>query len=162
MQISRSVLVLFVAAAVAICSAYAEDKPNFTGVWKLDIEKSNFGENPQQKPQSGTDIIEHKDPNLKISVTQVGEMGEFSITVQYTTDGKESVNEIMNNPVKTIAKWDGNTLVLDSKGEFNGNEFKMSDKMSLSSGGKVMTIDRRLDFGERAMEQKMIFEKAAK
>jgi len=158
----RSILVGFAVAAVAICFAYAEDKPNFTGEWKLNVEKSNFGENPQQKPQSGTDIIEHKDPNLKISVTQVGEMGEFSITVQYTTDGKESVNEIMNNPVKTIAKWDGNTLVLDSKGEFNGNEFKMSDKMSLSSGGKVMTIDRRFDVGDRVMEQKMIFEKAAK
>jgi hypothetical protein len=116
----------------------AADKPNFSGEWKLDAGKSNFG--PMPPPASMLRKVTHNDPALTIVEQQSGgPQGDQNITMKYTTDGKESVNNLMGNDVKSIATWEGSSLVIATKVDFQGNEIKVTDKWSLSDDGKVLT-----------------------
>ena len=53
------------AAAVLTASAMAAGKPDFSGEWKLNIDKSNFG--PIPPPTSLTQTVDHKDPALNVT-----------------------------------------------------------------------------------------------
>ncbi len=144
--------VLLLAASLA-----ANAKPNLTGDWKLNTEKSDFGQMPP--PNSMTQKITHEDPNLQIQVKQSSEMGDFDFEAKYTTDGKECTNTIRDNPSTSVVKWDGDELAFETKGKFGDNDFTMKDKWSLSEDGKVLTINRHFSssFGEG--DQKLILEK---
>ena len=117
--------------------ALAADKPSFSGDWKINIEKSNFG--PMPPPSVLTRKIVHADPALTIDEAQSGPQGDMKRTIKYTTDGKEATNEMMGQPVKSTAVWDGKKLVITSKADFGGNEIKLIDTWSLSDDGKETT-----------------------
>ena len=63
------------------------------------------------------------------------------------------------SPVKSILKWDGETLTIETQGTFGDNAFTMKDKWSLSADGKVLTILRHFSSGMGETDQKLIFDK---
>jgi hypothetical protein len=153
---SRRVLILLAILALAALPALA--KPNFTGDWKLNTSKSNFGQMPA--PDSMSYKITHADPKLSTVTRQSGQMGEFEMQASYTTDGKESTNKGFGEAtMKSVAKWDGDVLSIETKGQFGDNEFTMTQKVSLSEDGKTMNIVQvfRSSMGEG--EQKLVFDK---
>jgi hypothetical protein len=126
------------ALALFATVALAADKPNFSGDWVMDASKSEFG--PMPPPDSMTRKIEHNDPAITVTQSSTGgPQGDQTTTSKYTTDGKESVNQMAGNDVKSTAKWDGNALVIASKLEMQGNEVALTSKWSLSDDGKVLT-----------------------
>jgi hypothetical protein len=131
-------IIVLASLALLICAALAQAKPDFTGDWKLDVAKSDFGQMPA--PQSMVQKVTHSEPNLKVVSTQVSSRGEFTSERNYTTDGKECVNKMRNNDVKSTLKWDGDTLVINSKFSFQDNEITTAERWSLSGDGKVLTI----------------------
>ena len=139
--------------------ACAQDKPNFSGTWKLNTVKSDFGMFPPV--ESGTEVIKHADPNLKISTTVEKGQGKQQFTLNYTTDGKESVNKMGPGEMKSTVTWAGNVLVIDSKLNFNDADKDMTikDKWTLSEDGKTKTIDSHLASAMGETDQKLIFEK---
>lgn len=124
--------------ALLLYAAMAQAKSDFTGEWKLDVAKSDFGQMPA--PQSAVQKIAHDEPNLKVVSTQVSSRGEFTSERNYTTDGKECVNKMRNSEVKSTLKWDGDTLVISSKFAFQDNEITTTERWTLSGDGKVLTI----------------------
>jgi hypothetical protein len=78
----------------------------------------------------------------------------------YTTDGKECVNHMGgDNEIRTMLKWDGDDLVGDSKGSFEGNEFTAKDRWTLSDGGKTMSVTRHISAGGADFDMKLVFDK---
>lgn len=152
---TRRTLVVLAILAVATLPLLA--KPNFAGDWKLNVSKSDFGQMPA--PDSMTQKITHEDPNLKIAVKQTGERGEFQFEASYTTDGKECSNQFGPGTVKSTLKYDGETLLITSKGTFGDNEFTMTDKWTISTDGKVMTIQRHFSSAMGEGDQKLVLEK---
>lgn len=134
MKILLSALFLIAAAANV---AMAADKPDFSGDWKLDADKSTFG--PMPPPSSLTRKIDHKDPDLTVNTSQSTEQGDMNVTAKYSTDGKETTNSMMGNDVKSKANWDGNTLVIVSNANFGGTDIKITNKWKLSDDGKTLT-----------------------
>jgi hypothetical protein len=127
---------LFMAAMAAL--APGADKPNFSGDWTLDANKSEFG--PMPAPTSMTRKIEHSDPGLTVTqATTGGPQGDQTITAKYSTDGKETVNQLMGNDVKATANWEGNVLVIAMTADFGGNQIKLTNKWTLSEDGKTLT-----------------------
>jgi hypothetical protein len=126
---------LAIAAFAAL--ATAADKPNFSGSWKMDPDKSTFG--PIPPPTSMSRKIDHNDPALNFVEERSAAQGDQTLTFKYTTDGKETTNELMGNPVKGTANWDGAALVIAMKADFGGNEIKLTDKWTLSDDGKTLT-----------------------
>jgi len=153
---SKHVLAIFAVLALSALPALA--KPNFSGDWKLNTSKSTFGEMPA--PDSMTYKIAHDDPKLTAATKQSSQMGEFEMHSSYTTDGKESTNEgFQGSTMKSVAKWDGDTLVIVSKGQFGDNEFTMTQKWTLTADGKTLTVVQTFKSAMGEGEQKMIFEK---
>jgi hypothetical protein len=134
----RSFITSALLVAVLATSASAADKPNFSGDWTLDAGKSEFG--PMPGPASMTRKIEHSDPGLTVTqATTGGPQGDQTMTMKYSTDGKETVNQFMGNDVKAKANWDGKTLVIAMTADFGGNEIKLTNKWTLSDDGKTLT-----------------------
>lgn len=149
---------LVCAALLAACPGlHAQAKPNFSGNWKLNAGKSDFGAMPA--PDSRTDKIVHEDPALTDSFTQNGQMGEVTAEFKYSTDGKETTNHIRGNEVKSTAKWEGDDLVIAGKTQFNGAEVALSDRWSLSADGKTLTIQRHVNSPMGETDQKIVLEK---
>lgn len=144
-------------AIVAAAALPVLAKPNFTGEWKLNVSKSSFGDFPA--PSSMTMNVAHDDPKLKSSVHQSGDQGDFDMETNYTTDGKECSNELFGNPMKSVLKWDGDMLVIDTKGTFGDAEFTSNEKWVLSQDGKVITVTRNFKSAMGDISQEMILEK---
>jgi len=137
---------LATAAVLLAVSVSAQNLPNFSGTWTLDAAKSDFGMMPP--PDSIVMVIDHKEPSLKVTTTQKGQMGDSSNDSTYTTDGKDNVNK-MRSPagdqdVKSTTKWNGKALATTRTIEAQGMTVGIDDAWELSADGKVLTINRQL------------------
>lgn len=136
----------------------AQAKTDFSGTWKINAGKSDFG--PMPAPDSMTQKITHEDPSLKANVSTTGGMqGDMTYDVVYTTDGKECVNKLADNEFKSTLKWEGDELVVDTKGSFSGTDFTSKDRWTLSSDGKTMTVARHISSAMGDADMKLVFDK---
>lgn len=142
----KALLLCCILSVIALAPVVAQEtkpsaRPNFTGTWKLNLEKSNFG--PTPAPESMVIKIDHKEPALALVATRV-EKGSAPDTVilKLTTDGKESSNTVHGSEVKTKLKWEGPVLWLDSLINIDGGTVSLKDKWSLSADGTTLTIAR--------------------
>ena len=139
-------LSLVAAALILAVSLSAQGLPNFTGTWTLDAAKSDFG--PIPPPESIVMVIDHKEPTLKVNVTQKTPMGEATNDSTYTTDGKDNINK-MRSPageqdVKSTTKWNGKTLLTSRTIDAQGMSIGIEETWDLAPDGKVLTINRML------------------
>ncbi len=154
----RSYLVVIAAAlALAVSGSAFAAKPNFSGDWKLNAGKSDFG--PMPGPEKMDRKINHNDPEIKITTTQSGPQGEMTTNLAYKTDGTESVNKVREADVKSVAKWDGNALVVSSKRDFQGMEIVMNERWTLSEDGKSLTIVNKINTPQGDFEIKVVMDK---
>lgn len=147
----RPVLALF-AFSLAAFSA-----PDFSGFWKANVGKSNFGAMPS--PEKYTRVIDHKEPTVKIEESQASERGEWTATINLKTDGTETSSEIRGNALKSVSRWDGDVLNIKSKVDFNGNVIELNDRLSLSADKQTLTLDRKIDTPNGVLEQSIVFER---
>ena len=110
--------VVLAAAAILVGVVTQAASQNLSGDWKLNFAKSNYGKFPA--PSSMTRKIAHNDPKLTLTTTQKGPQGEVTSKLVYTTDGKESVNQVAGGEAKGIAQWIGDKLMIESSREFQG------------------------------------------
>src|SRR5436190_4924008 len=116
----RKLLSITFLLALPLLSVVAQQKPDFSGTWKLNVAKSDFG--VLGGPTSRTDVITHKDPSLSDNVTADGAQGKSEYTANYTTDEKEALNKIGGRDVKSTVKWAGNNLTFNSKLVYEGSD----------------------------------------
>ncbi len=136
----------------------AQAKTDYSGTWKLDTSKSDFG--PIPPPDTLTETITHQDPSLKASVASTGgPQGDMKYDINYTTDGKECVNKVGDNEFKSTLNWEGDDLVVNTKGSFGGNDFTSKDRWTVSSDGKTLTVTRHLASAMGEADVKEIFTK---
>lgn len=153
----RAARTAWIVIAALLCSliAAAQSKPDFSGTWKADLSKSNFG--PMPAPQSATLKVEHKEPSFKLVSTTVGDSGERTYEVTFTTDGKECTNFIGNTEVKSVLKWEGETLLMEHKTV--GGEVVVKDRWTLSDGGQVLTLVRHWSGSQGELTQTLVHQK---
>src|SRR5262245_16085251 len=123
--------VLGMVLAVALAGGQSSVKPNFSGEWKINLAKSDFGVLPP--PASMSRTITHAEPALTIVEAQRSDLGEQNTTRKYVTDGTETIFNANGADVKGSAVWTENTLVVVSKVDAVGLTF--NDTMSLSADG---------------------------
>ncbi len=131
--------------------------PNFTGEWKLNVSKSDFGQMPP--PNSRVDKIAHEGVNLTVVSKQSREQGDFTMEAKYTTDGKECTNQMFGNPFTSTLKWEGDVLVINTKGKFQDNDFTVVSKWTLAGDGKTLTINQHFSSGMGEGDAKVVLEK---
>ena len=130
----RSLLVLILATMPLL----AAEKPNLTGAWKMNAEKSDWGKLP--KPAGFLRNITHKDPNLTVATVFNTDKGDITTEFKYTTDGKESVNNVRGAEVRSTVKWDGDAVAIESHRPAQGGDFMTKERWVLVDGGKAMVV----------------------
>src|SRR5664279_4876246 len=116
----------------------AADHPNFSGTWKMDGDRSDFGQIP--KPANFVRKVQHEDPKVHVITTFTTPNGEAVTDVRYTTDGKESLNTVRGGEWTSTMLWDGTSLDLTSKRMLNGSEVSTKERWTLTNKGKVLTV----------------------
>jgi hypothetical protein len=146
---------LFVVLATQLIAA--EPKPNFSGTWKLNIGKSDFGQSPA--PKSVVSKIEHKDPEIKVHSETAGSQGTYSTEYKWITDGRENVNTIRGNEVHANVVWNGKALISNAKMTVNNITVSIIDQWTLSADGQNLTMTRTITGPQGTAEQKYVYEK---
>ena len=147
------------AAAMVATPAMAAGKPDFSGDWKLNVEKSDFG--PMPPPTSQTQKIDHKEPVLKITTAQSGMDGDTTVDATYKTDGSESKNSVRGMEAKSVAKWDGDALLIDTKLDFQGTEITLKMSMKMAEDGKTISAKTKIMTPQGDFDLTSVLEKVA-
>jgi hypothetical protein len=143
---------------LAAVFAAAQDKPNFSGKWVLDLSKSNF--EPLPAPDSQVRVIDHKEPKLKITDTTKDQRGERTRDREITTDGKENKTTVGGIEYVSKSHWDGNQLITVGTLKLqDGTNIDIKETVELSDDGKVMTLKREPKSPQGEATQKLTFNK---
>lgn len=144
-------------AAAIVLAASAFGAPNLTGDWKLNLQKSQYG--PIPTPVEVMRKIKLDGVNLSMHTEQKTVQRDSSSDLKYTTDGKECVNKVTNGDAKGTARWEGDTLIIESS-QMNGpQELKSREVWNLSSDGKTLTIQTHLTLPQGGVDVKQVFDR---
>jgi hypothetical protein len=139
-------------------ASHAQTQPNFSGTWKLNVSKSDFG--PLPGPESRGDVIEHSEGGLKDKVSASTQQGKLDYTLTFKTDGTETVNKVGDREVKVSAKWDGPALAVSTKLSINDMELVFKANWTLSSDGATLTQAVHVSSPMGEADQKMVYDKS--
>jgi hypothetical protein len=131
--------------------------PDFSGDWKLDLEKSDFGQMPA--PVAMTYAVKYEDPSMSVKWMFDGEWGRMDGESKYSTDGKPVTNTFGQMSMESTAKWEGATLKVHSTGDFPGGEMTFDDEWTMSADGKTFTIKRTISSDMGVGTQTLVFVK---
>ncbi|HME09651.1 MAG TPA: hypothetical protein VKG25_21515 [Bryobacteraceae bacterium] len=148
-----------VSAAVVVpaASAASGSKPNYSGTWKLNTAKSDFG--PLPPPDSETDVIDHKEPTVVINVDAATAQGPQKYTLNTTTDNVESAVKMGPRDAKVKTTWEAGNISSTVKLTFNDQDVSMKRVYVLSPDGKTLTVNNHLESPMGEADQKLIYEK---
>ena len=138
-------------------AAFAQSQPNFSGTWKVNVGKSDFGMLPP--PESRLDVLEHTGDTMKDQVSAVNQQGKQDYTLTFKTDGSETVNKIADREMKITAKWDGPALAVTMKLNVQGQDIDILAKWTLSADGATLTQNVHLASAMGETDQKVVYEK---
>jgi hypothetical protein len=152
-------LPLVIVVALLSAAAFGQGgNPNFSGVWVLNKEKSDFG--PLPAPDSATYTIRQDGANLSLDSDLDGSKKHL----EFVTDGQEHVTESDNDSeVVTRVYWSGKQLVFDArrrpKPAHETNVVTWTSKWRLSDNGKIFSIARQIAMPQGPITQMAVFDK---
>jgi hypothetical protein len=161
----RVSLWVFMLALAMPIAAWAQGKPDFSGTWTLDAEKSDPA--PQRGGGGGGGgggrgggPITIKQTANELVIQSEGRQGPQTLT--YKLDGTESSNEMMGRggtvAVKARAKWDGAKLVIESTRDMGGTTVTVTETRRLD--GKDMVVETSTSGGPNGpMTRKTVYTK---
>jgi hypothetical protein len=136
----RRVFSIVVALALVMpIAAWAQSKPDFSGTWTVNAEKSDPppGGGGGRGPGGPITI---KQTATELSITSEGRQGPQTLT--YKLDGSVSTNPGRGGTeVKSTAKWDGSTLVIETTQDMGGTPVTITAKRRLDNGGKDLIVE---------------------
>jgi hypothetical protein len=111
-------------------------KPDLSGTWQLDLQRTRFGDALQ--PKSLTIQIDHHEPQIQIVTVTTTEGGEVREAMELTTDGKPHGLISQGRECRSAAHWDdwnGTRLVVDLECAANSR----SRRFALGTKGRILT-----------------------
>jgi len=132
-------------------------EPNFNGEWKMDPSRSNFA--PLPAPDSMSRKVTLHNSRLKIVTTQFGQQRQIITELNYTTDGKPCRNNLNGKDVTGSARWDGESLVIESKREMQGMQIGQKETWTLSGDGQTLTIANHVQTPQAGFDITIVLEK---
>ncbi len=151
----KRILSFAFATLVLAAAAAAQNKPDFTGTWKL------AGEAPDQFTPS--QIVVAKDATL-LTVTTTGQMGEFKTTYKLDGTPGPSPLDFQGNMIDRTTKmaWSDNKLTLTASSNMNGQAFEIKSVVSSGPDGTMILETTFPDFqgGGAPITTKATYKKA--
>jgi len=137
---------LFILMALVIeaggAAALASEKPNFSGSWVVNAEKSKL--EIKFELQSATFAIDHNEPDFRFSRVFVISGKDNALAWALTTDGKEVVTVEDGRTDYSRLYWDGDVLVFDVRIVLkDGREATNVVRYSLRDGGRTFVAEEK-------------------
>ena len=139
--------------------AIASGKPNYSGAWKLNVGKSDFG--PIPGPDTRTQKIDHQDPALKVTNDEEGPMGKQNWEFSLVAGGPEVAAKMGDREVKNAVAWEAGNIVVTTKLQYEGSDVVIKSTYVLSGDGKTMTVNSHITSPMGEFDQKLIYDKTA-
>ncbi len=129
-------------AAAAFLAAAAPAKPDFSGAWVVNPQKSQLAD--WAKYDSTTITIEHKEPKLRFHRVSVKAGKTDESSYELTTDGVEKVEKDGGMTVTSRLSWEGEVLVLQNRMVLpDGREATNTVRYTLKDGGKTFVAEEK-------------------
>ncbi len=144
------------AATTPAPAAATAAQPNLSGAWKLNVNKSEFGQVPP--PNSEYEIIQQTPTAITIATaSDSDDTGKAVYILPIAIAATEAPTPAGEFPATADFKitasrgqWQGATLVVDQKMNYKGSEGTIHSTYTLSADGKTLTRQTHysLDLGE--------------
>lgn len=132
-----------------------DGKPDFTGKWELDNNRSSFGK--MKRPTRMTlEAARHGEALHAVQTAYDQAQGPDAVEGDWYLDGKERP---VNQPgdIVSMSKWDGNTLVAERKSK--DGSYSESIRLTLSRDGKTATEDITVKDPNGSDKRKLVWER---
>lgn len=132
---------ILLGAAILLAAAAAE-KPDFSGVWVVNLEKSQLAS--WAKFDRTTITIDHKEPVFRFHRVSVKAGKTDETSYELKTDGVEKVEKEGGRASYSRLTWDGDALVFEDRLVLpNGREATDVVRYTLRDGGKTFVAEEK-------------------
>jgi len=135
-QAIACLLFLSLLSLAALAQAKELPKPDFSGTWKFNPEKSKL---QIPVPSSSTFVVDHKEPKFHLTRTHVYDGKPDTWSIDLTTDGKEVIQREGDRTLRVRLYWEGNDLIFDSLIVLEDRQATNIVRYQLSPDGKTFT-----------------------
>jgi len=142
--------------------AWTQTKADFSGTWKLNLEKSDYGD--LQGPSSRIDVIDQKGELISERVVAKVRNKIQNYTLTFSTDGRTTVlpqDSYVRMGFVTLhnisAYWQDSSLVVMQGMYFEDYDIVAKNLYSLSADGNTLIIAVSLNGGDSAA--KFVFDR---
>ena len=150
--------VFFLAGAMTVI---AQQKPDFSGEWKLNVQASTLSPIVAPAAQSGVLRIEHHEPRFTAQQTIVLDGKPFESKFELLSDGREVVTDGGGRRIASTLRWDGDALVVTWQIHGPDDEMTISFRYELQDGGRRLRAAEQLRGGGRDQDNLWVFERQA-
>jgi hypothetical protein len=143
-----------------VMTVIAQQKPDFTGEWKLNRQASTLSPIVAPAAQSGVLRIEHHEPKFTAHQTIVLDGKPFESTFELLSDGREiaTTDDRGRRTVSTL-RWDGDALVVTWRIQGLNAEVTISFRYELQDGGRRLRAAEQIRGGGRDQDNLWVFER---
>lgn len=148
---------LFFALLIAPIMVAAD--PDFSGTWNLDESRSELRRSPERPWKIMK--VEHKDTDVRcVPVEPESEPKKPGrMVMQFATNGKEIAHPVGDATAKSIAKWEGSALMINTIVSSPQRSYTQMDRWKLSRDGKVLTVRRQIVTIHGEVESTLFYDK---
>jgi hypothetical protein len=149
-------LAVLLAVALAVPSmSYAQAKPNFSGKWVQDMDKSDpamGGRGP-----AGPQTLTYAQTATELTIERETQ-GGVQKTV-YKLDGSDSVNAGRGGDVTSKTTWDGAKLVTKYTRSMGGADIQVTETRSIEADGTLLVVTAMTGTPNGDMTRKAVYKK---
>ena len=157
---ARIPALVIVCLAVALAARSQETpapRPDFSGTWKLDLERSSL---QIEAPDASTFVIDHRDPHWRLERTHVFGGRSDTLSMELTTDGEPMTFSRGGWEVRRRLHWEDAVLVLESTMSRDGRETRVVVRYRVEDGGRTFIAEEHLESGQETHDNLWVFERS--
>jgi hypothetical protein len=144
--------------ALAVASAAAQTKPDFSGEWTLNRPASTLSP-AASGVQNGVVRIEHREPQFHYKATLMTQANPIEYELQFVSDGRPVVSTQAGAKTTSSLRWDGDALVLSSVMQRSASETRIAFRYELLDGGRQLRATEQIRGGSRDQDNVWIFDR---
>jgi hypothetical protein len=146
----RCLLLLLVASSLL----HAGDQ-DFSGTWRLNESRSQM----RAMPVLPARIVKIVTEGKSITCMTLGEDGQKTGDCSVSTDGKETRQAGGGRSSNSVAKWEGDALLINRLVAAGSSQHTEMDRWKLSHDGQTLTVRREMVMPHGEMESTLVYER---
>jgi hypothetical protein len=140
----------------------AQQKPDFSGEWILNKDKSHLELKILKKLEKAMAKIEHRDPVFKLSRVFIIEGEDNSLTLELISDGIEKSSQEGNQTHHSRLYWEGKMLVFVTRIVAPQGEATNTVRYQLLENGRILKAEEKFRGPRLEYDNVWVFEKQEK